>query len=271
MANPIATVINLNGAWTSGGVIGPLISVSGNAISVDMSAYQRPFAAGSVLGSSNITVTFGDDNTYTATLIPGIASTDTIQWSNGTAWTRAIPLLTTSLIDLNGQWVSAGTTEPVINVAVSGRLISIDMPAGRPNARGYIFDFADIFVDFPEDAGLTARLELPNTIHWSNTSIWQKLIILPPSITMVWEVGGTIKTLFVSGTNFPPGLVTIVVDSGHDGTFHFTGFAGANGTFTANQAISCTSNNTLHISVFEGSNTTTPVITTSTLCPQTPV
>ena len=48
---------------------GPFISVSGNAISVDMSAYNRPFAAGTVLDSSNIKVTFGDDNTYTAKLV----------------------------------------------------------------------------------------------------------------------------------------------------------------------------------------------------------
>ncbi len=187
MGNPIATVINLNGAWASGGVPGPFISVSGKAISVDMSAYQRPFAAGSILDSSNITVTFGDDNTYTAVLIPGgnTGSPDTIQWSNGTAWTSSAPFGTKTLIDLNGNWVSAGTTEPVINVSVpkivdgghvlEGRSITIDMPGGRPTARGYVLDFADIFVDFPDDAGITARLELPDSIHWSNNRVWQKL------------------------------------------------------------------------------------------------
>ena len=71
MTSPITTVVNLNGAWASGGITGPFISVSGNAISVDMSAYQRPFAAGSVLDNSNIKVTFGDDNTYTAKLVAG--------------------------------------------------------------------------------------------------------------------------------------------------------------------------------------------------------
>jgi hypothetical protein len=148
----MATVIDLNGAWANGGIPGPFISVSGNAISVDMSAYNRPFAAGSVLDSSNIRVTFGDDNTYTADLIPGQAGLglpDTIQWSNNSTWTRVSSLAAT-LIDLNGKWASAGTTEPLINISISGRSVSIDMSAaGRPPARGYVLDFADIFCGFP--------------------------------------------------------------------------------------------------------------------------
>ena len=181
VANPIATIIDLNGAWVSGGVIGPFISVSGNALSVDMSAYARPFGAGSVLTASTITVTFGDDSTYTATLIPGqigAGTVDTIRWSNGSVWTKVLYSLRT-LVDLNGQWVS-GTGQPVINVAVSGRSISVDMSAaGRPLARGYVLDFADIFVDFPDADGYTGRLQLSNlgAIHWSNNSIWQKIIL----------------------------------------------------------------------------------------------
>src|ERR1035438_9555255 len=42
----IGTVLDLNGVWASGGVAGPVISVNGNAISVDMSAYNRPTAQG---------------------------------------------------------------------------------------------------------------------------------------------------------------------------------------------------------------------------------
>jgi hypothetical protein len=114
VANPIATIIDLNGAWTSDGVTGPFISVSGNARSVDMSAYARPFAAGSVLTSSTITVTFGDDSTRTATLIPaqlGLGTLDTIHWLNSSAWTKVL-IPASNLVDLNGKWVTAGTLCP---------------------------------------------------------------------------------------------------------------------------------------------------------------
>lgn len=272
MANPIATIIDLNGAWASGGVTGPFISVSGNALSVDMSAYGRPFAAGSVLTSSTITVTFGDDSTHTATLIPaqlGLGTPDTIHWSNSSAWTKVL-IPASTLVDLNGKWVSAGTAQPAFNVVVSGRFISIDMTAaGRFQARGYVLDFADIFVDFPDANGYTGRLQSPNAIHWSNNSIWQKVIVEQPSITSFWETSGQIKTLFVLGNGFPPELVTIRVYHQNLEIGHFTGVAGSDGSFTLSQAISCTSFATLSILVFEG-NQATPVVTMGTLCPMIP-
>jgi hypothetical protein len=175
-ASPFFNPVTLNGSWTTDGVPGPFISVIGNAISVDMSAFQRPFAAGMVTNNSIITVTFGDDKTYTAKLNPGESSTssDEIIWSNGSIWTRTVPQVTT-LVNLNNQWVAAGTSTPVMNVSLTGKFISIDMPAGRPKARGYVLDFADIFVDFPDDAGYTGRLiAQPNQIQWSNNSIWQR-------------------------------------------------------------------------------------------------
>ncbi|PWU06301.1 MAG: hypothetical protein C5B51_12685 [Terriglobia bacterium] len=272
MANPIATIINLNGAWASGGVTGPFISVIGNALSVDMSAYGRPFAAGTVLSSSSITVTFGDDGTHTATLVPGqpeAGTPDTIQWSNHSSWTKVvIPVLTTSLIDLNGKWVSAGTSQPAFTIAASGRSLTIDMSsAGRQTARGFIFDFADIFVDFPDANGFTGKLELPNTIHWSNNSVWQKVVVSKPSVSMLWELNGKIKTLFVNGFNFPPGLVNIVVHSGQFEIAHFSTFAGANGLFTASNEVDCTDGGTLSV-VF--SQAGQPVVTSGTLCPTIP-
>jgi hypothetical protein len=211
MANPIVTVVNLNGAWTSGGgVPGPFISVSGNAISVDMSASQRPVAAGTVLDRSNIRVTFGDDNTYTAKLNPGtLPISDEILWSNGTIWARNLSPVT-ALVDLYGHWVTPGTSTPVMNVSLTGKFISIDMPPGRQKARGYVLDFADIFVDFPDDASYTGRLVLPNKIQWSNNSTWQR-VPLDPSITVRWQVQGKQKILTVSGTGFTTGLTTIRV------------------------------------------------------------
>lgn len=267
MASPITTVVNLNGAWASGGIPGPFISVSGNAISVDMSAFNRPFAAGTVLDSSNIKVTFGDDNTYTAKLVAGAtASSDEILWSNGSGWSRASKPVTT-LVDLNGHWVGAGTSTPMINVSANGRSILIIMPAGRPKARGYVLDFADIFVDFPDEAAHTGRLVLPNKIQWSNKSTWQKLP-MTPSINLQWKVVGTRKILSVSGSGFTPGVATIrVTGEGGRGFLiaQFNAIAAADGTFNASEAISCTSGGDLGVSVAE-SDPAAPVVTTTTIC-----
>ena len=80
----IQTVIDLNGQWTAGGVLGPVITVQGNSISINMSALKRPTALGTVLDASHISVNFPDDKAYTAELRrPG-----TIQWSNNSTWTK---------------------------------------------------------------------------------------------------------------------------------------------------------------------------------------
>ena len=80
----ITTLIDLNGTWAIGSVPGPVISVSGNSLSVDMSASKRPTATGSILDRSDITVNFPDDKTYTAKLqLPNL-----IEWSNNSAWTK---------------------------------------------------------------------------------------------------------------------------------------------------------------------------------------
>lgn len=80
----ITASIDLNGTWAYAGVPGPVISVQGSSISVDMSIYKRPTATGSILNSSEISVSFPDDTTYTGKLQPP----NTIQWSNNSAWTK---------------------------------------------------------------------------------------------------------------------------------------------------------------------------------------
>ena len=80
----INTVLDLNGTWQSGGAAGPVISVNGTTLLIDMSAYNRPSAYGSIIDGSNITVTFPDDATYTGTL----QAPWTIVWSNGSSWTK---------------------------------------------------------------------------------------------------------------------------------------------------------------------------------------
>ncbi len=168
----IDTVFDLNGIWESGGTPGPVISVSGNAISVNMSAYNRPTATGSVVDSSDITVTFPDASTYTGRLqAPG-----TIVWSNNSSWTKSSPGLTT-VLDLNGTWASGGAAGPVISV--TGSSISVDMSAyKRPTATGSILDASDIKVAFPDDTTYTAKLQPPGTILWSNNSAWTKVTLV---------------------------------------------------------------------------------------------
>jgi hypothetical protein len=81
----INTVLDLSGAWSAGGKPGPNITRSGNALTVDMSAYHRPPAHGSVIDPQTIVVTFSDVSSVTGRLhAPG-----TIAWSNNSSWTKS--------------------------------------------------------------------------------------------------------------------------------------------------------------------------------------
>jgi hypothetical protein len=84
LAGDIATVFELAGSWAAAGSPGPKITRSGNALTVDMSAYRRPAAHGSVIDPQDITVTFPDDATYSGKLVPP----GTITWSNRSSWTK---------------------------------------------------------------------------------------------------------------------------------------------------------------------------------------
>ena len=85
-------VFNLNGNWTDGSTRsahiyqGPDCSDQCVNIMIDMSAFGRPNAKGSVLNGFAITVTFPDDNTYVGRVMPNTANM--IEWSNGTTWTK---------------------------------------------------------------------------------------------------------------------------------------------------------------------------------------
>ena len=81
---PFQTVINLNGKWADGGIPGPVISVNGNSIAIDMSAYKRPTAVGNILGEADIWVSFPDDKPYVGKLQPP----NMIIWSNNSGWSK---------------------------------------------------------------------------------------------------------------------------------------------------------------------------------------
>ena len=61
-------MIDLNGQWMIGGVLGPVITVEGNSISVDMTALKRQKATGTVVNGSDISVNFPDDKTLSGAL-----------------------------------------------------------------------------------------------------------------------------------------------------------------------------------------------------------
>jgi phospholipase C len=166
-APSIQTVLDLRGAWASGGVAGPFISVTGNSISIDMSASHRPMATGSVLNSTQISVNFPDDKTYTAVL----QAPNVIKWSNNSSWTK-VPAIQT-VIDLNGQWMGGGVLTAIMTV--HGNSIAVDMsPSKRQSAVGTVINSSTISVKFPDDKAYTAVLQTPGTIRWSNNSTWTK-------------------------------------------------------------------------------------------------
>jgi hypothetical protein len=163
--NTINTVVNLNGNWTDGSSRSAAISVDFSSLKVDMSAFHRPTAKGSIVDSSTITVTFPDDKTYTGQL----QSPNKIIWSNGSVWTKII----NTVMDLNGSWTDGSARAAVIYEGPSS--IKVDMSDyDRPNAHGSIVSVSTITITFPDDKTYTGQLQLPNKIIWSNGSVWTK-------------------------------------------------------------------------------------------------
>jgi hypothetical protein len=161
----INTVVNLNGNWTDGSPKSAAISVNFKSLAIDMSAFNRPAAHGSVVNGSTITATFPDDRTYTGQL----QSPNTIRWSNGSAWTKII----NTVMDLNGNWTDGSSRIAVIYEGPAS--IRIDMSDfDRPNAHGSIVNGSTITITFPDDTTYTGQLQSPNVIRWSNGSAWTK-------------------------------------------------------------------------------------------------
>jgi hypothetical protein len=94
------------------------------------------------------------------------------------SWRNLIAV--TTLLDLSGRWASGGVAGPVISV--NNPFISVDMSTfNRPTATGRIVDSSDIAVTFPDADTFTGKLQLPNTILWSNHSAWTKVEVAKPS------------------------------------------------------------------------------------------
>ena len=61
-----------------------VISRSTTNLTIDMSAFDRPSAYGSILNDSTIAVIFPDDESYNGKLVPP----DKIEWSNNSTWKK---------------------------------------------------------------------------------------------------------------------------------------------------------------------------------------
>jgi hypothetical protein len=163
--NPKSTILILDGDWTDGSSQHATILVSFSSLSIDMSAFGRPSASGTITDYNAISVSFPDDKTYTGEL----QAPDKILWSNGSTWTKIV----STIFDLNGSWTDGGARSAVIYEGASA--LRVDMSDfDRPNAQGSVVNDSAVSVSFPDDKTYTAQLQQPNKIVWSNGSVWTK-------------------------------------------------------------------------------------------------
>jgi hypothetical protein len=153
-------IFELNGTWTAGDGKNIPISVSGNDISVDMSAYNRPIAKGVFLNATTISINFADVKaTVTGTLNP----IDNIVWSNGTKWLKLnIPK---NAFNTEGDW-GGGEDYPRIvsfNTKMDGksaRVIYVKDSAGLKNALNIARSGQTVYVDDKVEIDLTGFHDL---------------------------------------------------------------------------------------------------------------
>ncbi|NCR06775.1 MAG: hypothetical protein GPI94_24270 [Microcystis aeruginosa LG13-03] len=157
-ADPICSPVN--GQWYYSGRPGPIITQSGDRLTVDMSAYGRPTATGRILSPTEIRVTYPDYGTFVGTL----TGRGQINWSDRSVW---------QALSFAGNWKYDGRPGPVVTQSRSR--LTVDMSAyGRPTATGRVTGPATASVRFPDDATFNAILVSPSCIQWSNGTTWTK-------------------------------------------------------------------------------------------------
>jgi hypothetical protein len=149
----ITTLIDLNGTWVIGGVAGPVITVKGNSISIEMPAFHLGTTADSLIASG-----------AAASVSSPIAS-DKIVFGPSTAGGDAPA---DSIIAKLG---SGSISSVAGGVLASGVGVGV---TGGSTASGFIIDSGDISVNFPGTGTLTGEIQLPNSILWSNNTEWTK-------------------------------------------------------------------------------------------------
>lgn len=149
----------LNGTWFYSGK-GIPVSLRGDRVTVNMSAFRRPTATGRMLSPTQLRVTFPDDGTFVGTL----DGQGQISWNNSTVWQAT---------QFAGTWQHEGKWGPQIQQL--GDNLRVDMSRySRPTALGNVTSPGRASVQFTDDATHTATLTGPNCIQWSNGTTWTK-------------------------------------------------------------------------------------------------
>lgn len=161
-------VFDLAGVWIESvsGRPGPVITLDGAALTIDMSTLGRPTAHGTVVDANHITAKFPDgDRSYVGTL----RGSGVIFWNNDTAWIKVGASIET-VLDLNGTWGGGS------RIQVKDCVVTVDMSiADRPSGHGAVIAPDTILVYFPDASeSFIGKLVPPGTIEWSNHTGWAK-------------------------------------------------------------------------------------------------
>jgi hypothetical protein len=107
----ITPVFDLNGKYTAGGAPGPIIHLSGNIISVDMSAYHRPSATGTLILPTYGRITFPDDKSVpNGTYDVYFTAPNTVAFQqNKSTWQKTANLEGTLVMSIPANVIAAET------------------------------------------------------------------------------------------------------------------------------------------------------------------
>jgi hypothetical protein len=105
---------DINGKYTAGGAPGPIVHLSGNSISVDMSAYHRPTATGTLITNATAQITFSDDKTVpNGTYTVAIIAPGTLKFQqNNSTWVKSANLFGTLLMSIPAAPIAAAAAGP---------------------------------------------------------------------------------------------------------------------------------------------------------------
>lgn len=97
---------------------------------------------------------------------------------------RVAPTAVHTVFDLNGTYTDFGPWRPVVSNLddqLRIKMVPADPRADRPrpDALGRVISANTIVVTFPDDATHIGTLVAPDTIRWSNNSVWRKLKRVP--------------------------------------------------------------------------------------------
>ncbi len=166
------------------------IFIRGNWIDV-------PMGVDGILSGGSLTLV-GTDLSTEMVKISQVNSFGASHWTKlyDTEWKR-----TNTTLNLNGNWTDGSSRSAVIFVEFTS--LTVDMSDFiRPTAHGVIVDASTITVTFPDDATYTGQLQPPDTITWSNGSVWTKIISTVMDLNGNWTDGSFRSAFIYEGPEF---------------------------------------------------------------------